>query len=102
MVAQKGTSRTTFRSLLGLAALAAAAPADKADTLRLLLDLVGHLHAGGTLAVARTCVTCRFFDRTAHDDPARPHHCRLLDTAFGDADLRLDCAEHQSAEPPRR
>ncbi|GAA3130350.1 hypothetical protein GCM10010466_21270 [Planomonospora alba] len=79
--------------------LAACGEADKAAALRFLLDLVGGLHDTGVLAIARTCVTCRFFVRDAHDDPRRPHHCRLLDTPFGDAALRVDCAEHQSAEP---
>ncbi|WP_218005105.1 MarR family winged helix-turn-helix transcriptional regulator [Actinomadura macra] len=78
--------------------LGAGPEADKAATLRFLLDLIGRLHDAGVLAVARTCVTCQFFVRNAHDDPARPHHCRLLDTPFGDAALRVDCAEHQPRE----
>jgi DNA-binding MarR family transcriptional regulator len=77
--------------------LGGAPEADKAGTLRFLLDLVARLHGTGVLAVARTCVTCRFFVRAAHDDPDLPHHCRLLDTPFGDAALRVDCAEHQPA-----
>ncbi|QXJ26898.1 MarR family transcriptional regulator [Actinomadura graeca] len=81
--------------------LAAEPESDKADTLRFLLDLVGRLHDTGVLAVARTCVTCRFFVRDAHDDPARPHHCALLDTPFGDAALRVDCAEHQERDPSK-
>jgi hypothetical protein len=64
----------------------------------MLLDLIAHLHDAGALAIARTCVTCRFFDRHAHDDPHRPHHCQLLDIPFGDAALRLDCAEHQPGQ----
>lgn len=79
-------------------ALTSTPVAEKAATLRLLLDLLGRLHDTGALAVARTCVTCRFFARNLHDDPQRPHHCRLLDTPFGDAALRLDCAEHQPRE----
>lgn len=76
-------------------ALATLPQGDKAATLRLLLDLLGQLHDTGVLAIARTCVTCRFFDRDAHDDPHRPHHCRLLDIPFGDMALRIDCPEHQ-------
>jgi DNA-binding MarR family transcriptional regulator len=79
-------------------ALGGESEADKAATLRLLLDLVGRLAAVGALAVANTCVTCRFFARDVHADPDHPHHCRLLDTPFGDARLRLDCAEHQPRE----
>lgn len=69
----------------------------KAGALRLILDLLGALHRDGVPAIARTCVTCRFFDRNAHDG-AQPHHCLLLDTAFGDERLRVDCAEHQASD----
>jgi DNA-binding MarR family transcriptional regulator len=68
----------------------------KAGTLRTVLDLLGALHRDGIPAIARTCVTCRFFDRNAHDD-ALAHHCLLLDVAFGDAGLRVDCADHLPA-----
>lgn len=73
----------------------------KAAALALVLDLLAALHTDGIPAVARTCVTCRFFDRGAHHDAERPHHCTLLDTAFGDAGLRVDCAEHQPAAADR-
>ncbi|GAA1341319.1 MarR family winged helix-turn-helix transcriptional regulator [Saccharothrix algeriensis] len=71
----------------------------KAATLRLLLTMIAGLHRQGVLAVARTCLTCRFFVRDAHPDTDLVHHCRLLDTAFSDAALRVDCAEHQAADP---
>lgn len=70
---------------------------DKGRALRLVLDLVGHLADTGILSVARTCTTCRFFERDAHEDSRRPHHCALLDAPIGDPDLRVDCAEHQPA-----
>lgn len=70
---------------------------DKARTLRVILDLIAHLADTGTLAVARTCLTCTFFREDEHADSLRPHHCALLDAAFGDAELRVDCAEHQAA-----
>ena len=68
---------------------------DKQATLRLLLDLIAGLQRSGAITVARMCVTCRFFRHDAHPDSARPHHCALVDTAIGDAELRIDCAEHQ-------
>ncbi|MEU3465407.1 MarR family winged helix-turn-helix transcriptional regulator [Streptomyces sp. NPDC006733] len=77
--------------------LAALSTEDKGQTLRLILDLVGHLADTGVLSVARTCTTCRFFHQDEHEDRRRPHHCALLDTAIGDPELRVDCAEHQPA-----
>ncbi len=68
----------------------------KADALALLVDLMGDLRRGGVIGVARTCPTCRFFRRDAHDG-ASPHHCALLDSAMALADLRVDCAEHEPA-----
>ena len=70
---------------------------DKASTLTMLLDLIGALQREGVITVARMCTTCRFFTRDAHPDRRLPHHCRLLDAPMGEADLRVDCAEHQPA-----
>jgi len=69
--------------------------ADKQATLRLLLDLIAGLQGSGAITVARMCVTCRFFRRDAHPDPARPHHCALVDAPLGTGELRVDCAEHE-------
>lgn len=68
---------------------------DKAQALRLVLGLVAHLADTGVLSVARTCLTCRFFRKDAHEDSRRPHHCALLDSPFGDGELLVDCTEHQ-------
>jgi DNA-binding MarR family transcriptional regulator len=69
--------------------------AGKQATLQLLLDLIAGLQRSGAITVARMCVTCRFFRRDAHPDPAQPHHCALVDMAMGAGDLRVDCAEHE-------
>jgi DNA-binding MarR family transcriptional regulator len=66
----------------------------KADTLALLVDVIGGLQRGGAINVARTCTTCRFFRRDVHSGAA-PHHCALLDSPLARADLRVDCAEHE-------
>jgi DNA-binding MarR family transcriptional regulator len=64
-------------------------------SLSLLLDLIAGLHRAGVVGVARTCPTCRFFRFEARPGAARPHHCALLEMPLGDADLRLDCPEHE-------
>jgi DNA-binding MarR family transcriptional regulator len=75
--------------------LATLQAAGKQATLQLLLDLIAGLQRSGAITVARMCVTCRFFRRDAHPDPAQPHHCALVDMAMGAGDLRVDCAEHE-------
>jgi DNA-binding MarR family transcriptional regulator len=75
--------------------LAALPAADKHATLGLLLDLIAGLQSSGAITVARMCVTCRFFRRDAHPDPARPHHCALVDMPLAGGELRVDCAEHE-------
>ncbi len=68
--------------------------ADKEVTLRTLLSLIAGLQREGVISVARMCSTCRFFERDAHPG-ATPHHCALLDLPLAEADLRVDCPEHQ-------
>lgn len=75
--------------------LADIAEPDKAATLEILLDLVGGLHREGVINVARMCTTCRFFARDVTPDGG-PHRCMLLDVPLPAADLRVDCAEHES------
>jgi DNA-binding MarR family transcriptional regulator len=69
--------------------------ADKHSMLRLLLDVIAGLQRSGAITVARMCVTCRHFRRDAHPNPARPHHCALVDAPIGEGELRIDCAEHE-------
>ena len=69
--------------------------ADKSTALRVVLGLVADLHDEGVVSVARTCLTCRFFDDTSHPQDAAPYRCTLLEVDFGDAHLRVDCAEHE-------
>ena len=46
------------------------------------------------------CLTCRFFVSRAHPaDPVRPHHCNFVDQPFGDAELRVTCPDHETADP---
>ena len=65
--------------------------------LRTLLTLIRTLQQRGEISPAAMCISCRYFRPCVHDDPRRAHHCALVDAAFGDADLRLDCPEHEPA-----
>lgn len=67
--------------------------------LALLVRLIRGLQQAGTIPVQRLCVTCRHFQPYRHDDAANPHHCAFVNSAFGDRTLRLDCADHETADP---
>ena len=65
--------------------------------LRSVLRMIRSLQLAGHVQRARICPTCIHFRPHAHEDPRRPHHCALVDAAFGDLDLRVDCIDHQQA-----
>lgn len=71
--------------------------AEQAVFLKGLTKMVRALQLDGAIPVARMCATCRFFRPNVHDDPAAPHHCAFVDAAFADANLRLDCDDHETA-----
>jgi DNA-binding MarR family transcriptional regulator len=78
-------------------AIAALSAADRAQMLASLQRLIRSLQEAGAIPVQRMCATCRFFRPHVHGDAARPHHCDFVNAAFGPAELRLDCGEHELA-----
>lgn len=72
---------------------------EQAALLKALMTMIRELQVAGRMPVARMCVTCRFFRPNAHPGTRTPHHCNFVDAAFGDRALRLDCPEHEPAEP---
>jgi DNA-binding MarR family transcriptional regulator len=72
---------------------------EAATLLRLLVKMIRALQERGAIPVARMCVTCRYFSPFRHPATDQPHHCNLVDSAFGDSRLRVDCAEHEPADP---
>jgi DNA-binding MarR family transcriptional regulator len=80
-------------------AVSALSPDDFAAMLRGTTTLMRELQDRRAIPVSRMCLTCRFFAPHAHPaDPARPHHCHFVDAPFGDAELRVACPDHESAE----
>jgi DNA-binding MarR family transcriptional regulator len=67
--------------------------------LRCLIKMVRALQEQGQISTAHMCVTCHFFRPNIHSDRDRPHHCGLVNAAFGDRHLRFECPEHVAAEP---
>lgn len=73
---------------------------DEIGQRQLLYVVTGHirrLQRQGQIPVVKMCLTCRFFDGYAHPGTADPHHCRLVDAAFGHQLLRLRCPEQEPA-----
>ena len=74
---------------------------DEVGQRQLLSVVTGHIRAlqrQGRIPVVKMCLTCRFFDGYAHPGAADPHHCRLVDAAFGHQLLRLRCPEQEQGE----
>lgn len=82
-----------------LGAVDALAPEEKSAFARGLTKMIRSLQEHRAIPVQRMCATCRFFRPNVHDDAERPHHCAFVDAAFGDAILRLDCGDHEPADP---
>jgi|SRR5688572_13009765 DNA-binding MarR family transcriptional regulator len=49
----------------------------------------------GMASGLRTCLGCEFFRPYASSDPKQPHFCAYVGAPFGDAQLRVDCADQQ-------
>ena len=81
------------------AAVAELPPGEQGQMLRLLTGLIRGLQERQAIPAQRMCVSCRYFRPHVHEDAARPHHCSFVNAAFGDASLRLDCGEHEAAQP---
>lgn len=83
-------------------ATAALEDEDQEQLLVQLISLIRQLQEQGAIPVQRMCVSCRHFRPYAHSDAARPHHCTFVDAAFGQQDLRIDCRDHETADPSIR
>jgi DNA-binding MarR family transcriptional regulator len=81
------------------AALAGLSPAERADLLLAQVRIIRTLQHAGAIPLQRLCVTCRHFRPHAHPGAASPHHCAFVDAPIGTRDLRLDCGEHEAADP---
>jgi DNA-binding MarR family transcriptional regulator len=68
--------------------------ADRSAFQRALVKMIRSLQVQGRIPVARMCVGCTFFRPYAHAETQSPHHCAFVDAPFGDAELRIDCADH--------
>lgn len=80
-------------------ALAALGSDEQAGLLLAQVKIIRTLQEAGAIPLQRLCPTCRHFRPNAHAGEARPHHCAFVNAPIGDRDLRLDCGEHEAADP---
>ncbi len=69
---------------------------------RALSKMILSLQQQGAIEPQRLCLGCRFFRPYVHSDALKPHHCTFVDAAFGDVSLRLDCSDHEDADPGQK
>ncbi len=74
---------------------------ERAVLVRALMRVIVKLQDEGAIPVQKMCATCLHFRPNAHPGAERPHHCAFVDAPFGDAALRIDCADHAEAGPRR-
>ena len=75
---------------------------DLGALLRVTQLLVNEAQEQGLATGLRTCLGCACFRPFASGRRDAPHVCAFLDKAFGDAELRVDCAEQQPADGDQR
>jgi len=80
-------------------ALASLPDAAREQLLVAQIHIIRRLQEAGAIPLQRMCVTCRHFRPHAHPGAAKPHHCAFVDAAIADRDVRLDCGEHEAADP---
>lgn len=102
-----GDGRDAFARAMGVrgavaGAVAALSPAEQEATLMVLVRVIRGLQEAGAIPIQRMCATCRYFRPHAHPGAAAPHHCDFVNAAFGDRDFRIDCRDHQTADPADR
>lgn len=80
-------------------ALGSLTPGEQEDLLILITKLIRSLQVAGAISEQRMCATCEYFRPYAFAGSDLPHHCAFVNAPFGNRHLRLDCGDHQPAEP---
>ncbi len=78
-----------------LAAIDALDERERPVFVRGLVKMIRSLQETGAIPVSRMCPSCTFFRPNAYPGADAPHHCAYVNAPFGDAALRIDCADHE-------
>jgi len=74
-------------------------PAVQEQLLVGLFKLIVQLQKSEKFPALRACPSCRFFEPNMFPKGPAPHHCALVKAPLPISFLRIDCAEHQPADP---
>ncbi|MGE6781830.1 MarR family winged helix-turn-helix transcriptional regulator [Ensifer adhaerens] len=75
---------------------------EQEELLLTLVKMIRTLQERNAIPIQRMCASCRYFAPFVHADAAKPHHCNFVDAAFGQRELRIDCRDHETADPTLR
>jgi len=64
-----------------------------------LFKLIAELQRNERFPALRACLSCRYFEANVFPGSPAPHHCALVKAPLPIAFLRIDCAEHEPADP---
>jgi DNA-binding MarR family transcriptional regulator len=64
-----------------------------------MFKLIAELQKSERFPALRACLSCRYFEPNAFPGSPAPHHCALVKAPLPIAFLRIDCAEHEPADP---
>ncbi|WP_432292529.1 MarR family winged helix-turn-helix transcriptional regulator [Rhizobium panacihumi] len=67
-----------------------------------LVSMIRDLQERDAVPVQRMCTSCRHFDPFLHPQAEKPYHCHFVNAAFGRRELRVDCRDHEQADPTFR
>lgn len=76
--------------------------AEQEDLLAALVKVIGSLQEADAIPLQRLCTTCKYFRPFVHAESSAPHHCDFVNAAIGRRDFRIDCREHETADPEIR
>ena len=77
-------------------------PGEQEGLLLSLVKMIRHLQEADAIPIQRMCTSCRYFRPYQHSGAAKPHHCNFVNAAFGSNELRIDCRDHETADPATR
>jgi DNA-binding MarR family transcriptional regulator len=80
-------------------ALSTFSVSEQADLFLLVVKLIRQLQVAGAISNQRMCVTCTHFRPNFYPGAKHPHHCAFVNAAFETGDLRIDCGDHETADP---
>lgn len=83
-------------------AVASLGDAEQQQLLVTLVKMIRNLQEKDAIPVQRMCVTCRYFDPFIHQGEEQPYHCHFVNAPFGQRELRVDCRDHEQADPAFR